>query len=124
MNHCCKPSVKITDTGSMTTIEKLCFVLESNEILTEQVENVENQLEAKEDSVNISDSRKLSVLGDFTGTLVNSKTALQVVEEIDDNRSQVKYLSSQFADGQTGLVIDGGFFEETGIRKNYNGGTF
>lgn len=120
----CSPTVQITDTGSMSTYQKICYLLQKVGELVLKVTGFEGQLAAKEDSVNITNNRKLSPQGDFTGTLAGRKNALQVTYEIDDNREQVRYLNSQFSDGQTGLVIDGGFFEESGIKKNYNGGVF
>lgn len=123
-NDECRSSVKITDTGSMSTYQKLCYVLQKIAEFIVIMAGFEIQIAAKEDSINITNNRKLSEQGDFTGTLCGEKTACQVNYEIDDNRQQVKFLSTQFADGATGLVVDGGFFEETGIKKNYNGGYF
>lgn len=61
----------------------------------------------------------------------NTSDIAENADDIDDveilaenNRDQLQYLTNQFSDGQTGLVIDGGFFQETGIKKNYNGGIF
>lgn len=120
----CKPSVKITDTGSMSTYQKLCYVLQKMAEFIVIMAGFESEIAAKEDSVNITNNRKLSEAGDFTGTLAGRKNALQATYEIDDNRDQIQFLSNQFADGATGLVIDGGFFDESGIKKNYNGGYF
>lgn len=75
----------------------------------------------KENSIDITNNRKLSPTGDFTGSLY-SHPVLEVLSWILSNRSTLKYLTAQFSDGQTGLVIDGGFFEQTGISHNYNGG--
>lgn len=72
---------------------------------------------------NITNARKLSPSGNFTGTW-QGQTYTQVFGKVDNNTDMIKYLTNQFSDGQTGLVIDGGFFEETGIKKNYNGGVF
>lgn len=95
-----------------------------NELITE-VNGMNDKISEKEDSTNITNARKLSEDGDLSGTLANKrKTALEVVNEIDNNKDQISYLASQFSEGQTGLIIDGGFFEETGIKKNYNGGVF
>lgn len=122
--NCCKPTVKITDTGSMSTYQKLCYVLDKIKEIIDFVNTFQAELDEKEDSVNITNQRKLSESGDFTGTLAGRKNALQTTYEIDDNRQQIQYIASQFSDGQTGFVIDGGFFEETGIKANYNGGYF
>lgn len=111
--------------NTMSVYEKLCYIKGFYDEVKLKLENVLGQLAAKEDSDNITNVRLLSDDGDFTGTLANKlKTALQVVQGIDNNRDQIQYLTGQFSDGQTGLVIDGGFFEETGINKNYDGGVF
>lgn len=70
----CRPTVKITDTGSMSTYQKLCYVLDLIEEVVEFVNSFQTQLddleERKEDSSNITSNRKLSETGDFTGTWV------------------------------------------------------
>lgn len=76
--------------------------------------------EKKDDLTN---KRKLSPSGDFTGTWFGN-TFTKIFGKVDSNTDQIEYLSNQFADGRTGFVIDGGFFEETGIDKNYDGGVF
>ena len=76
-----------------------------------------------EKSANITGNRKLSATGNFTGT-IHGRDALLTLAQIDSNAAALRYLSNQFSDGQTGLVIDGAFFEETGINRNYNGGLF
>jgi hypothetical protein len=67
--------------------------------------------------------RKLSATGNFTGSIQNIPSTT-IVTKTDSNDKTLQYLTSQFADGQTGLVIDGGFFEDEGIDKNYDGGIF
>lgn len=79
-----------------------------------------NEMELKE---HLTNSRKLSPKGNFTGTIYG-KPASSVVMEIGSNTDKITYLINQFSDGQTGLVIDGGWFEESGIDKNYDGGIF
>jgi len=76
-----------------------------------------------EKSYNITSNRKLSENGNFTGDICNRDSFL-TISQIDKNSSDFAYLLSQFADGQTGTVIDGGFFEDSGINKSYNGGNF
>ena len=80
-------------------------------------------LKQYEKSADITNGRKLSPTGNFTGTLAGVAISL-VLAKIDSNASALKYLADQFSDGQTGLVIDGAFFESDGIHKNYNGGMF
>ena len=77
----------------------------------------------KENSENITSKRKLSHNGDFTGTIYN-RESFSLVTEIDDSRNKIGFLTQQFTDGQTGMVVDGGFFTDEGIRKNYDGGVF
>lgn len=106
-------------------------IQESNHWLWQQIDKwIEylngflEQFNQKVDKSEMPTVYKLDDTGDFTGTLCNKKTACQIPDEIDNNRDQIQYLVSQFSDGQTGLIIDGGFFEETGINRNYNGGVF
>jgi hypothetical protein len=94
--------------------------------LSDEVENLKpngDSLKDYERSATITGSRKLSSTGNFTGT-VAGRAANLLLSEIDSNKNQINYIASQFANGQTGYVIDGGFFEDAGIRKNYNGGMF
>lgn len=72
---------------------------------------------------NITNNRKLSTIGDFTGSLAGNSINM-ILSKIATNADTLKYLSNQFLDGQTGLVIDGAFFESEGIHKNYSGGMF
>lgn len=65
----------------------------------------------------------LTPSGDLIGSL-NGRSVSSVLTLLDSNRDTLLYLCNQFNDGQTGLVIDGGFFEDSGINKNYNGGYF
>lgn len=88
--------------------------------LTEDIANISDTYETKD---NITTQRKLSNSGNFTGTW-NGEKQTKMRGDINNNRSQISFLASQFADGATGLVIDGGFFDESGIKKNYNGGFF
>lgn len=88
--------------------------------LAQEILGISDTYETKE---NITNVRKLSTNADFTGTW-NGEQHLKVRGDIDNNRDNIQYLTNQFTDGQTGLVIDGGFFEDTGIKKNYNGGVF
>jgi hypothetical protein len=120
----CRTSVKITDTGSMSTYQKLCYVLQKIAEFIVTMAGFESQIAAKEDSVNITNNRKLSEQGDFTGTLDGKKSASQVIYEIDDNKQKLDYLTSQFSEGATGLVIDCGLFDETEIDKQYDGGVW
>lgn len=61
--------------------------------------------------------------GNLVGSL-DGRAVGDVLRLLDSNRSTLLYLVNQFQSGQTGLVIDGGFFTDEGINKNYNGGYF
>ncbi len=76
-----------------------------------------------ETSADITNRRKLSTTGNFTGA-VRGRDSLLMLAQIDSNADNLRYLSNQFSDGQAGLVIDGAFFESDGINRNYNGGLF
>ena len=101
-------------------IKKVQECVAAVESLTDNIANISDTYETKD---NITNARKLSPTGNFTGTW-NGEKQTTMRANIDNNRDQIQYLNSQFADGQTGSVIDGGYFEESGIKKNYNGGTF
>lgn len=90
--------------------------------IVEEVNGIFEKYVTKE---NLTNTRKLSESGDFTGTLCNSlKTACEVVAEIDTNSDQIEFLTDQFSDGATGLVIECGFFTDGDIDKNYDGGVW
>jgi len=97
-------------------------MMKLNEVI-DYVNLFSEDIDAKEDSINITNARKLSASGDFKGTWFGDNY-LNISSLIDNNRDQLVYMASQFTDGQTGFVIDGGFFLETGIDDNYNGGVF
>lgn len=67
----------------------------------------------------LTENRLLSPTGNFTGTIFGLPGYVMGV-----NKDKIFYLTQQFQDGQTGLVIDGGFFTDSGINKSYNGGYF
>lgn len=62
---------------------------------------------------------KLSQPGNYTGDIFGIPGYT-----VQSNRDEIKYLVSQFDNGQTGLIIDGGFFQETEIAASYDGGVF
>ena len=101
-------------------IQKVTEASNKVDDLTEEIENISDTYETKE---NITTSRKLSKTGDFTGTWFGN-TFTKIFGKVDSNNDKIDYLTNQFYNGQTGYVIDGGFFEETLINKNYNGGVF
>lgn len=105
----------------------LDWVIETVKSYTSKVDELAQEIEDFSDTyetkVNITNARKLSPSGNFTGTWFG-KTFTKIFGKVDDNADMIEYLTNQFSDGRTGLVIDGGFFEETGIDKNYDGGVF
>lgn len=108
---CCKPSIKITNTGHMSTIEKLCYVIEKTGEVIEFVNGFQDELDSKEDSVNITNIRKLSEVGDFTGTWFGeSKSSMDAkdVEGLNNYQALIEYLQ---ANPQIGWIVwDGKFF--------------
>jgi len=108
---------------SMSGYEFMTKVMMKLNELIDYVNGFQEELDTKENSINITNSRLLDTQGNFTGTWFGD-TYLNMSSLIDNNRDQLVYLASQFSDGQTGFVIDGGFFIDTGIDDNYNGGVF
>lgn len=105
----------------LTLLELVSLIAKKFNDLVDHVNGLDYS--KKEDSANITINRKLSPTGNFTGTLAG-RAANLVLAGIDSNRDKIGYLARQFADGYTGQVIDGGFFAETNIRRNYDGGIF
>jgi hypothetical protein len=85
-----------------------------------EIENISYTYETKE---NITNSRKLSTSGDFTGTIHGQQASL-ILAEIDDNGDKIQYITDQFEDGAIGLVIDCGWFGDDTINNNYDGGVW
>lgn len=119
----CDFNVNFINDGSMSVYEKLCYVMEVMKEWNDFLKTFQEELEAKEDSSNITNNRKLSEKGDFTGTW-KGENIESILYDIDSNNDAIRFLANQFEDGATGQVIDGGFFDETGINKNYDGGVF
>ena len=106
------------------------LLLKTMEKVNEIIDNINNKddyllklINLKEDSKDITNKRKLDEKGNFTGKLFGRQVQ-RVLASVDNSRDKINYLTNQFSDGQTGFVIDGGFFTEDGIRDNYNGGVF
>lgn len=116
--------------NELTLVQKFNKMLEAFNILVNQFNVVvdfanefDEKLKSKEDSKNITDNRKLSPNGDFTGS-IHKIPSLELIAQIRSNKDVLQQLTWQFADGYTGQVIDGGFFESGNIRRNYDGGIF
>lgn len=106
------------------------LLLKVAEKVNEIIDNINNRdehllklINLKENSSDITNKRKLDEKGNFTGKLFGRQVQ-SVLASVDNSRDKINYLTNQFSDGQTGFVIDGGFFTEDGIRDNYNGGVF
>lgn len=124
-NYAINKVLPLTYDNSLSYYEVLMKVLSKiNEIIesTNGIDQKFNDLwAAKENKDDLTNLRKLSPTGDFTGSILGNPV-MQVLAWILTNSDKIHYLTSQFSDGQTGFVIDGGFFEETAISHNYNGG--
>lgn len=95
---------------------------ENVEGIIDEVQNILKNFVTKEELTN---ERKLSSIGDFTGTLCNStKTACEVVSGIDSNYDSIKLLTEQFEDGATGQVVECGYFGDDEINRLYDGGVW
>ena len=117
--------------NSNSIYELLLKVLEKQDEIIDEVNLQEQEIidnyntlnAAKENKVDITNIRKLSPTGDFTGS-IQGVNSLTLVTQVDNNEDQIEYLYSQFNDGQTGLVVNGGFFNDAIISNNYDGGVF
>lgn len=106
------------------------LLLKTMEKVNEIIDNINNKddyllklINLKENSSDITNKRKLDEKGNFTGKLFGRQVQ-SVLANVDSNKNKIEYLTNQFSDGQTGFVIDGGFFTEDGIKDNYDGGVF
>lgn len=111
------------DTEELTGIDLTARLKEKINEVIDFLNGWNAGLNGKEDSVNITNNRKLSPTGDFTGSIWGKDT-LSMLAQMDTTRDMYQYLANQFSDGHTGWVIDCGFFEDTKIKKNYDGGIF
>lgn len=107
----------------LTALQLIAKLIATVNKTVEAINSFQGSINKKEDSLNITLNRKLSDKGDFTGSIQGIASAL-LISNIFDNSDKISYLANQFSDGYTGLVIDGGFFENTMIAKNYDGGVF
>lgn len=70
-------------------------------------------IEGKEDSDNITNNRKLSPNGNFTGML-NGKSIFSVLADINDSLSLAKTIIDMVNNRESiGTIFDGGFFIDT-----------
>jgi uncharacterized protein Yka (UPF0111/DUF47 family) len=91
--------------------------------VVDYVNTFQAQIDKKEDSDNITKKRRLSPSGDFTGS-IHGRDTLLVLSQVDTSLDDIRELTLQFADGATGLVIEGGFFTDGEIQRNYSGGVW
>lgn len=123
----CKASKNFVFDNEFSIYELL---LKTMEKVNEIIDNINNKdehllklINQKEDSKDITNKRKLDEKGNFTGKLFGRQVQ-SVLASVDTSKDKINYLTNQFSDGQTGFVIDGGFFTEDGIKDNYDGGVF
>lgn len=110
--------------------EKTCYAIQLFKEGLETLDEFNNRLNAleqvvstKEDSINITTARKLSENGDFTGTIYGVDGMI-ILSNIESNNDKIQFLTNQFEDGATGLVIDCGYFGDDEINKSYDGGVW
>lgn len=109
---CCKPTIKINDAGHMSTIEKLCYLIDKvGEIVV-----VVNGF----DEIILNNQSDIEDL--YNELSKTNSNVLDIEVKVDSNTDQIQFITSQFEEGATGLVIDGGFAGETEINKQYDGG--
>ena len=111
------------DSEELTALELAGRTANKVNEVVDLANTVDGKIAGKEDSVNITNNRKLSASGNFFGRLLG-RAVSSVLIQTDTNRDQLRHMATNFLDGQQGQVIDGGFFEDDGIRKNYDGGMF
>ena len=111
------------DKEELTSLELQARTVKKMNEVIEVTNTVDGRIEGKEDKSVITVNRKLSPNGNFTGS-IDSVPVNRVLGNIEDNHDKVIYLADQFSNGQTGQIVDGGFFENSNIAKNYDGGVF
>lgn len=101
----------------------LDWIIETVKANNTKVENLEKKVDDFEEQTaelyetkeNISEVRKLSNDGDFTGTLCNkAKTACEVVQDINGNIEQIAIIEDQINQGIIGqtLLINCGYISQ------------
>ena len=120
----CDLNLSFINDGSMSMYEKMCYIIELLKDGLIKVDEVITQLDKKEDIDFLTNNRKLSLDGNFTGMLCNLKSACEVVNEINMNYDSIKYLQEQFETGATGQVIECGIFEDENITREFDGGVW
>lgn len=113
-----------------TAFDSTLSLLEKINLLKKEIDNVfidrdaiYAELDTKESKQDLAENRKLSPNGDFTGTL-KGRPILEIIAELDETQFKLQYLIGQFSRGQTGWLIDGGYFDNASIKFQYNGGDF
>lgn len=110
--------------GSLSIYELLMKVIVKMDEVIDYVNKMQSQIDSfsktflnllakKEDSSNITNNRKLSAKGDFTGTLMG-RTLMSIFADIRDSLSLCKTLIDMVNHRESiGTIYDGGFFVET-----------
>lgn len=121
----CNTNLDFIDNGAMSNYEKMCYIISQLKILTDLVNSFESKITLKEDSVNITNNRKLSETGDFTGTWFG-ETKISIDSRINNIDSTYQGLID-LINGLTNLnieIIDGQFFLSTEPITEIDAGSF
>lgn len=112
----------------------LDWVIETVKSYTEKVDDLLGQIDTLFDTYekknNLTNARKLSETGNFTGTWFGyavtwfTERIAQLFTLVDSNADQIQFLTDQFQDGATGLIIECGFFTDNDINNSYDGGVW
>lgn len=116
----------IVDSEELTSLELVGRSTQKVNDIIDLVNTFQNQLDSKENSDNITNNRKLSLTGNFTGTL-NGESIIKVLTDIASSLSLVLELEDIVNNSRDalGYIIDGGLFTQTDPADfNLDGGIF
>lgn len=126
-NYAINKVLPLTYDNSLSYYEVLMKVLSKINEVIESTNGIDQKFidlwAAKENKDDLTNLRKLSPTGDFTGSIQGIGT-LVLIAYIINNRQQITWLIEQFQHGATGLVIDCGIFTQALINNSYDGGTW
>lgn len=101
------------DKEELSSIELAGRTAEKVNEVVEIVNTVDGRIKGKEDSENITVNRKLSSLGNFSGTLLG-RTILSIFTDINNALSLSQTIIDMVNDRESiGTIYDGGSFLET-----------
>lgn len=121
---CCDEPV-LNDTKSYSTLEKLCYLIKKVEELEVEIADAIENIDEKEDSINITINRKLSEIGDFTGTWFGeTKTSVDLRIENGQNLYQ-EVIDLIESNPELNIeIIDGEFYLSTDPIEIIDGGSY